>query len=456
MKNIYYLCDESNVNIVGNKFKNLQVIHDLNIPTPYACLVLQDITKEDISNILLDYEKPLIVSVRSSPNISMPGMLETILNVGFNDDIANKLLIKTNNFNFVYSNYLNFVEKFVNLSCDIGKLDYDKLGDIDYVNLINTYKQEYFNKTKTLFPEDIETQIYLSIKCIINSKYSKRCSYYLKANNIEDKLNIGVIIQKMVFGNVSDNSMSGVVFSRNPITGKNKIYGEFLYNSLGENIVNSKSNNYNISDIENTKQYTLLEEYTKKIEKYFKKVQDIEFCIENKKVYILQCRNLKLVKKIENLIIRDMIQENIISRDEVDIDDLCFILKFDEKATYKKVIAHGIPVSNGVLVGKIVFKEEDITDLNEKYILVKEYTTPDDIELINKVHGIITTKGGSTSHAAIISRNNNKVCITCISNMIVNNEQVSFNNNKLVCGDIISIDGNFGNIYMGEIPIIKE
>ncbi|MDD2377157.1 MAG: PEP/pyruvate-binding domain-containing protein [Clostridia bacterium] len=456
MKNIYYLNDESDINIVGNKFKNLQVINDLKIPTPYACLVLQDITKKDILNILLDFEKPTIVSIRSSPNISMPGMLETILNVGFNDYIADKLLLETNNFSFVYSNYLNFVEKFVNLSCNINKLDYDKLDNVDYINLINKYKQEYLNKTKTLFPEDIETQIYLSIKCIINSKYSKRCSYYIKANNIEDKLSIGVIIQKMVFGNISDNSMSGVVFSRNPITGENMLYGGFLYNSLGENIVNSKSNNYSISDIQNTEQYSLLEKYSKELEKYFKKVQDIEFCIENKKLYILQCRDLKIAKKIENIVLKDMIRVGIISKNEVDIDDLGYIEVFDEKVALGKVIGHGIPVSNGVLVGKIIFKKDDILDETEKYILVKEYTTPDDIELMNKVHGIITTKGGSTSHAAIISRNNNKVCITGISNMIVNNEYVLFNNNTLVYGDTISIDGNFGNVYMGEIPIIKE
>ncbi len=426
-------------------------------------------------------ENPLLVSVRSGARVSMPGMMDTILNLGLNDEVVEGLAALTNNPRFAYDSYRRFIQMFSDVVMqqdkskyerildqikDKKKVQYDKdLTAEDLKEIVKLFKDLYKKSQGEDFPQEPRTQLIEAVKAVFRSWDNDRANVYRRMHDIPYDWGTAVNVQCMVFGNMGDDSGTGVAFSRNPSTGENKLYGEYLMNAQGEDVVAGIRTPLPISTLEeqNPKIYKQFVDITKKLEKHNKDMQDMEFTIEKGKLYMLQTRNGKRTAKAALKVAVDLVKEKLISEKEallmLDPKQLDALLhpQFEAASLKKaKAIAEALPASPGAACGKIVFTAEKAKEQggkNGKVVLVRLETSPEDIEGMAASQGILTARGGMTSHAAVVARGMGTACVAGCSAIKFAADEKSFtlNGKKYKEGDVISFDGSTGKIYDGEV-----
>ncbi|HXH50020.1 MAG TPA: pyruvate, phosphate dikinase [Terriglobia bacterium] len=430
-----------------------------------------------LSQKLGDAENPLLVSVRSGAKFSMPGMMDTILNLGMNDMAVEAVARKTANPRFAYDSYRRFIQMFGNVVLDIPKDRFEhiltaqkkknkftldtQLSADDFKQVIEGYKQVIRKATGKDFPQDPRVQLKMAVEAVFRSWNNPRAITYRRMNKIPDGLGTGVNVQAMVFGNMGDTSGTGVGFTRNPATGENKFYGEFLMNAQGEDVVAGIRTPVPIVELQKImpEVYDQLRQITSRLEHHYKDVQDFEFTIQEGKLYMLQTRTGKRTGKAAVKIAVDLVDEKIIKRNEalmrVEPDQLNQLLHpiLDESKSLK-VIANGLPASPGAAVGRIVFTAEDAVEKGKHYpvILVRAETVPDDIHGMEVAAGILTSRGGMTSHAAVVTRGMGKCCVAGCGAAEVDEKKKQLRIGKLTLkeGDWISLDGSTGRVILGK------
>ena len=430
-----------------------------------------------------DINNPLLLSVRSGAKVSMPGMMDTVLNLGLNDKTVIGLTKKTNNPRFVHDAYRRFIQMFGDVVLGLEKKDFEnildktkkKLGiklDVDLKvedlkNIISGYKKLIRKKIGRSFPQDTFKQLEMSRDAVFESWNIPRAITYRKLNNIPDDLGTAVNVQVMVFGNMGKNSATGVGFTRNPANGKKEFYGEFLINAQGEDVVAGIRTPLPITDLrkEMPKVYKQLRKITGRLEKHYRDVQDFEFTIEERKLYMLQTRTGKRTAQAAIRIAVDMVEEKLITKEEAlmriepqQINQLLHHV-IDPKAKLE-VIATGLPASPGAAVGQVVFTAEKAVLLGEKkkkVVLVRNETCPDDIEGMHMAQGVLTVHGGMTSHAAVVARGMGKCCIAGCEEIRINEKKKKFSVDNIVIkeGDWITLNGSNGNVILGKVPTIE-
>lgn len=496
--------------LLGGKGANLAEMTNIGLPVPpgftittSACIEFYEGNKDLWENLLdqvktylkkleeelgksfSSEENPLLVSVRSGAVISMPGMMDTILNLGLNDISVEGLAKSTGNERFAYDSYRRFIQMFSDVAMEIPKVRFDhllekmkeekgveldtELDGKDLKVLVNKYKEVYLEEMKEEFPQDPMKQLELAIKAVFKSWSNPRAVIYRKLHNIPDSLGTAVNVQSMVYGNMGETSGTGVAFTRNPATGENKIFGEYLINAQGEDVVAGIRTPNHISELKDMMPeiYDEFIKYTHILEEHYKDMQDIEFTIENKKLYILQTRNGKRTTQAAIKIATDLVKEGLIGKEEailrVNPNDLNQLLhpNFDQKKLESsQVIAKGLAASPGAASGKVYFNAQDIVEANqrgEKSILVRLETSPEDIEGMVLSEGILTARGGMTSHAAVVARGMGKCCVAGCSEIRVDEENKIIRTQDLTIkeGDYISLDGSTGIVYLGEIEKVQ-
>lgn len=457
-------------------------------------------------------EKPLLVSVRSGAAISMPGMMDTILNLGINEKVVNGMIKKTNNPRFAWDAYRRFIQMFGDVAMGV---DHDKFEEIldnakhsiatrvgkpakevkdtdlnvdDLKEVVDKYKEMYKREMGEDFPEDPKVQLWHAINAVFRSWNNPRAEAYRKLNDIRNLLGTAVNVQAMVFGNMGDTSATGVCFSRNPATGENKFYGEFLINAQGEDVVAGIrdpqqitlegsldwAKNNNISEFERKGKYPSLEEvmpdvykqlvkYKDQLLKYYKDVQDMEFTIQEKKLYMLQTRSGKRTAAAAVRIAVELAEEKIISKEEAimrvnpsDLDQLLHPVFDPDAKKSATILAKGLNASPGAAVGKVVFaadRAEKQKEEGENVILVRIETSPEDIKGMNAAEGILTARGGATSHAAVVARGMGKCCVAGCSALDIDysSKSMKVGDKTVYEGDYISIDGSTGEVMLGQV-----
>jgi len=440
---------------------------------------LEDVSKKKLG----DTKDPLLVSVRSGAAISMPGMMDTVLNLGLNDITIQGVIDKTKNERFAYDSYRRFLQMFGNVVLGIEhdkfervleaiktelKVKLDTEINCDGLKkLVEEYKELIKKETGKDFPQDPELQLKTAIDAVFNSWNTKRAITYRRINKIPDDLGTAVNVQEMVFGNMGEDSGTGVGFTRNPSTGEKEYYGEYLLNAQGEDVVAGIRTPLPLSNLQNDlpKVYEELIKIVKLLEKHYKDVQDYEFTIEKGKLYLLQTRTGKRTAQAALKIAVDMVDEGIINKEEallrVEPNQLNQLLHrgIDPNAK-KEVIAKGLPASPGAAYGKVIFTADEAEELGkdgEKVILVRTETTPDDIHGMVEAQGVLTSRGGMTSHAAVVARGMGKACVAGCSVLNINleNEKISVNDITIKKGDFITIDGGKGEVFLGKVPTIE-
>ncbi|TAM82666.1 MAG: pyruvate, phosphate dikinase [Acidobacteria bacterium] len=424
-----------------------------------------------------DPENPLLVSVRSGAKFSMPGMMDTILNLGMNDRVVEAIGRKTANPRFAFDSYRRFIQMFGNVVLDISKDKFEhiltaqkkkrkftldtQLTAEDFKEVIEGYKQVIRKAIGKDFPQDPRVQLKMAIEAVFRSWNNPRANTYRRMNKIPDSLGTGVNVQAMVFGNMGDTSGTGVGFTRNPATGENKFYGEFLMNAQGEDVVAGIRTPVPIAELQKImpEVYGQLREITSRLEHHYKDVQDFEFTIQEGKLYMLQTRTGKRTGKAAVKIAVDLVEEGIITSNEalmrVDPDQLNQLLHpiLDESKPLK-VIASGLPASPGAAVGRIVFTAEDAVEKGKQHpvILVRAETVPDDIHGMEVAAGILTSRGGMTSHAAVVTRGMGKCCVAGCAAAEVDEKKKQLRIGKLTLkeGDWVSLDGSTGRVILGK------
>ena len=424
-----------------------------------------------------DLYNPLLVSVRSGARASMPGMMDTILNLGLNDEVVVAFAKKTNNPRFAYDSYRRFIQMYSDVVMEVGKKYFEQLIDEmkekkgvkldteldanDLKELAEKFKAEYKDKLGEEFPQDPKMQLMGAIKAVFRSWDNPRAIYYRRMNDIPSDWGTAVNVQSMVFGNTGDTSGTGVAFTRNPATGEKKLFGEFLMNAQGEDVVAGVRTPQTIDQLaevmpEAYKQFT---DICAKLEYHYRDMQDMEFTIEDKKLYMLQTRNGKRTAAAAMKIACDLVDEGMITEEEavamIDPKSLDSLLHptFDPAALKKaKVIGTGLAASPGAACGKIVFSAETATDWAKngtKVVLVRLETSPEDIEGMHYAQGVLTVRGGMTSHAAVVARGMGTCCVSGCGAIKMNEEAKTFElaGKTYKEGDWISIDGSTGNIY---------
>jgi len=427
-------------------------------------------------------KKPLLFSVRSGAKFSMPGMMDTILNLGLNDKIVEAVAEETKNHRFAYDSYRRFIQMFGNVVLGIAKEEFEdflsimkeKIGVIydkdleaeDLRKIISQYQKLIKEKTKKEFPQDVWQQLIMARDAVFKSWGNARAQTYRRMNRISDKLGTAVNIQAMVFGNLGDHSATGVGFTRNPATGENKFYGEYLINAQGEDVVAGVRTPQPIEKLakEMPKVYQQLRKITARLEKHFRDIQDFEFTVENGKLFILQTRNGKRTAQAAVRTAVEMVKEKMISKEEAilrvdagQIDQLLHPI-IDPK-TKIEIIARGLPASPGAAVGKIFFTADDavLHGGKEPVILVRAETCPDDIHGMEAAQGILTSRGGMTSHAAVVARGMGKCCIAgCESAKInVKNKKLIIDKHIFEEGDWLTLNGSSGEVILGKVATVK-
>ncbi|MEM4330498.1 MAG: pyruvate, phosphate dikinase [Candidatus Pacearchaeota archaeon] len=445
---------------------------------------LEELEKET-GKKLGDKKNPLLVSVRSGAASSMPGMMDTILNLGLNDITVEVLAKNTKNERFAYDSYRRFIQMFGDVVMGVEhslfeeilqrvkdkkgvKLDIE-LEARDLKEVVVEYKKLIKKETGKDFPQDVFLQLEMAIKAVFDSWNNPRAITYRRLNNITGLLGTAVNIQEMVFGNMGEDSGTGVCFTRNPSTGENVFYGEYLMNAQGEDVVAGIRTPESIQKLaeQQPNVYQQLLEIRKKLETHYKDMQDIEFTIERGKLYILQTRNGKRTAQAAVKIAVDLVKEGIITKEEallkVDAESINQLLHKrlnPESKKKKKLIAKGLPASPGAAVGKVVFSAEKAFDLaqeGEKVILVRVETSPEDIEGMHAAQGVLTSRGGMTSHAAVVARGMGKCCVVGCSDIKVSERERIIEVGDLIIkeGDIISLDGSTGEVFLGEVELIE-
>ncbi len=516
MKKLVYLFNEGNAKmsqLLGGKGANLSEMTNLGMPVPpgfiittQACVkyysdrekISKNLEKqiyislekleEQTGKKLGDNKKPLLISIRSGARASMPGMMDSILNLGINDEVVNSIAVK--NKRFAYDSYRRFIQMYSDVVKGISSNLFEKaienkkteknleqdteLDENDLLDLVNTFKNIYKNETGENFIQDPKKQLLEAVEAVFKSWNNSRAITYRKINNIPDDWGTAVNIQQMVFGNMGNDCGTGVAFSRSPSTGENKVFGEFLINAQGEDVVAGIRTPESLDQLKefDERSYEKFIKYAKKLENHYKDVQDMEFTIEHGKLYILQTRNAKRTAEASLKIAVDMVEEKIISKSEAimrimpnQVEQLLHP-RFEPKSLKNaKKIVKGLPASPGASFGKIVFSADRAKELiknNEKeLILVRLETSPEDIEGMVICNGILTVRGGMTSHAAVVARGMGKCCISGCSEISIDEDKKTLTVNKenensidLKEGDFISLDGSTGDVYFGKIDTI--
>ncbi|CCY46820.1 pyruvate phosphate dikinase [Firmicutes bacterium CAG:822] len=509
MKKYVYLFDEGNKdlrNLLGGKGANLAEMTNMGLPVPYgltvtteACnlyfsdgeLLNENVQKQILKGIkrieektgkkLGDENNPLLLSVRSGSPISMPGMMDTILNLGLNDKIASALAKDEDSKRFIYDSYRRLIMMFADVVKGKGKDKFEEyltkykeekkvkndldLTANDMVLLTETFKALYKKLVKEEFPQEPLLQLMQAVTAVFRSWHNKRAEVYRQMNNIPDTLGTAVNVQEMVYGNLSEISLTGVAFSRNPANGEDKLYGEYLVKAQGEDIVAGVRTplSIDILEKENLKIYNELKGYSKLLEKHYKDMQDMEFTVENGKLYMLQTRNGKRTPVASLNIAIDMANEKLITQKEalmrLDPKEISGMLhkSFDMNVLAKiKPMTKGLPASPGAVSGQICFNTDEVKEKYDKKIstiLVREETSPEDIEAMKYANGILTVRGGMTSHAAVVARGIGKCCISGCENAVVDEKKkiMTINGKQYSSNDYLSLDGTTGNVYEGVI-----
>ena len=511
-KKYVYLFKEGNASmreLLGGKGANLAEMTNLGLPIPQgftitteACIeyynndeTVSDTIKSQIFNSLRELENitgkkfgnpenPLLVSVRSGARASMPGMMDTILNLGLNEEVVEAMAKK--NERFAYDSYRRFIQMFSDVVMEIPKPLFEKAIDEmkekrgvkldteltaeDLKELVKEFKEIYLKEHGSEFPLNPEEQLIEAVTAVFRSWNNPRAITYRRLNDIPSSWGTAVNVQEMVFGNMGEDCGTGVAFSRNPATGENKIFGEYLMNAQGEDVVAGIRTPLPIETLKETdmEAYQDFVMYATMLEKHYKDMQDMEFTIENGKLYFLQTRNGKRTATAALQIAVDLVNEGMITEKEavlrVEPNQLDQLLhpNFDqEKLKKAKVIAKGLAASPGAATGKVVFTAEDALEKHNNgekdLILVRLETSPEDIDGMNVCHGILTVRGGMTSHAAVVARGMGTCCVSGCSDVSVNEEEKTFtvNGNLYHEGDWISLDGTTGNVYGEKIDTVN-
>ncbi|MBD1152181.1 pyruvate, phosphate dikinase [Pelagibacterales bacterium SAG-MED22] len=451
--------------------------------------------EKEVSKKFGDLKNPLLLSVRSGARVSMPGMMDTILNLGLNDKTVKALASKTLNGRFAKDSYRRFIQMYGNVVMGVEGYHFEELienykltkgvlldtdlDENDWDGLIEDFKRTVKEKANKDFPQDVHEQLLGAISAVFLSWDSKRAKIYRKLNHIPAEWGTAVNVQSMVFGNMGDDCATGVVFTRNPSDGENEIYGEYLINAQGEDVVAGTRTPQYITkkarqkakvkapSMEESmpKVYKQLYKILKKLEKHYKDMQDVEFTVENKKLWMLQTRSGKRTAKSAVKIAVDMVKEKLILKKEailrIDPHSLDTLLHptLDEKSTIN-VIANGLPASPGAASGKVVFTSDEaerLTSMMQDTILVRVETSPEDIQGMHAAKGILTARGGMTSHAAVVARGMGRPCVSGSSEIDINYENKSFKTSLMEIkeGDIITIDGSTGRIIEGSVATVK-
>ena len=432
-----------------------------------------------------DNSDPLLVSVRSGARVSMPGMMDTILNLGLNDVSVKGFAQKTNNPRFAYDSYRRFIQMFSDVVMEVPKSKFEKIIDEikeqkgvkfdidldvnDMKKLIKRFKALYKEAIGQDFPQEPATQLLEAVKAVFRSWDNPRANVYRRMNDIPGDWGTAVNIQTMVFGNMGNTSGTGVAFTRNPATGAKGIYGEYLIDAQGEDVVAGVRTPQAISKLEEDMPgcYSEFINLAHKLESHYRDMQDMEFTIQEGKLYFLQTRNGKRTAEAAINIACDLVEEGMITPEEallrIEAKSLDQLLHptFDAKALKEgKVIGHALPASPGSAAGKVYFTAEDAKNAaanGERVILVRLETSPEDIEGMHAAEGILTARGGMTSHAAVVARGMGTCCVSGCNELKVKEEEKEFELNGTVYheGDYISLDGSTGTIYEGDIPTVE-
>ena len=507
-------------NFLGGKGANLSEMGRMGLPVPPGFTISTEVCKifykdkkklskkiinqikqelktveKDVSKKFGDNKNPLLLSVRSGARVSMPGMMDTILNLGLNDKTVDALSRKTSNGRFAKDSYRRFIQMYGNVVMGVEGYHFEELienykltkgvlldtdlDENDWDGLIEDFKKTVKEKSGKNFPQDVFEQLLGAISAVFLSWESNRAKVYRKLNQIPSEWGTAVNVQSMVFGNMGDDCATGVVFTRNPSDGANDIYGEYLINAQGEDVVAGtrtpqyitkkarKSAGVDALSMEEAmpKVYKQLDQILKKLEKHYKDMQDVEFTVENQKLWMLQTRSGKRTSKSAVKIAVDMVKEKLISKKEavlrIDPHSLDTLLHptLDEK-TKIEVIANGLPASPGAASGKVVFSSDEAERLNgmmQDTILVRVETSPEDIHGMHAAKGILTARGGMTSHAAVVARGMGRPCVSGSSEIEINYDDKYFKTASQIIkeGDVITIDGSTGRVILGEVPTVQ-
>ncbi|MBI5229123.1 pyruvate, phosphate dikinase [Candidatus Micrarchaeota archaeon] len=458
--------------------------HNKNPPAEFDAQVkekLQELEKKT-GKKFGDPENSLLVSVRSGARASMPGMMDTILNLGLNDETLKGIVKKTGNESFAYNAFRRFIQMFGGVVLGVEKAKFEELLeevkhsrkvkldtelDADGWNeVVSKYKELVEKETGKPFPSDPTVQLKMAINAVFSSWNNPRAITYRKLNKIPDDWGTAVNVQAMVFGNMGNDSGTGVAFTRNPSTGEKKLYGEYLMNAQGEDVVAGIRTPQPIAQLEkeNPRVYAEFKKIAELLERHYKDMQDMEFTIEKGKLYMLQTRNGKRTGKASVRIAVDMVDEGLITTEEAllrviptDLNQLMH-KSVDPKAK-AEVIAAGLAASPGAAVGQIVFDAEEAVEWAEqkkKVILVRPETTPDDIHGMVAAQGILTSRGGMTSHAAVVARGMGKCCVSGAESVKadIKNKTVTAGGHTLKEGDWITLDGTTGRVMLGQVPLV--
>ena len=437
--------------------------------------------ESELGKKLGSIENPLLVSVRSGAVISMPGMMDTILNLGLNDNTVVGLAKATDNERFAYDSYRRFIQMFSDVAMEVPKYKFENVLDkykeqngfkfdteltTEHLKaIVEEFKAIYKAEVKEDFPQEPKKQLMLAVEAVFRSWNNPRAIVYRKLNDIPNNLGTAVNVQSMVFGNMGDNSGTGVAFTRDPATGENKLLGEYLINAQGEDVVAGIRTPQKIATLENIMPdiYKQFVETADKLEKHYRDMQDIEFTIEKGKLFLLQTRNGKRTAKSAINVAVDLVNEGLITKEEaimrVEPNQLDQLLhpKFEDKSLKEaKVLAKGLPASPGAASGKIYFTADDVVEASKdgtETILVRQETSPEDIEGMVSAQGILTARGGMTSHAAVVARGMGKCCVAGCGEIKVSEVAKTIEVGDMVLkeGDYISLDGSTGVVYLGNV-----
>ena len=507
-----YLFSEGNGSmreLLGGKGANLAEMTNLGMPVPQGFTVTTEACtqyyndgrqiNEEIQAQIYEYlgkmeeicgkkfadkENPLLVSVRSGARASMPGMMDTILNLGLNDDVVVGFAKFTGNERFAYDSYRRFIQMFSDVVMELPKSEFEKIIDEkkaergvkqdveldadDMKDLVKRFKAFYLEKKGEEFPQDPKVQLMEAVKAVFRSWDNPRANVYRRMNEIPYDWGTAVNVQQMVFGNSGDRSGTGVAFTRNPATGEKALFGEYLINAQGEDVVAGVRTPSPISKLkeEMPEVYDEFASIADRLEKHYKDMQDMEFTIENGKLFMLQTRNGKRTAAAALKIAVDLVHEGMIDEEEavlrVEPQQLDALLhpQFDPEALKKaQIIGKGLAASPGAACGKIVFTAEETKEWaarGEKVVLVRRETSPEDIEGMQSAEGILTVRGGMTSHAAVVARGMGTCCVSGCGDIVVDYDKKCFTLGGKTYheGDYISIDGTTGNIYGEAIPTV--
>lgn len=501
--------DETMRELLGGKGANLAGMSKLGMPVPYgftitteACnqyyednetindgikaqiMEYLDLLEKKSGKRLGDEANPLLVSVRSGARASMPGMMDTILNLGMNKTVAETVANLTNNERFAYDSYRRFIQMYSDVVMGLSKKRFEEIIDEvkaergisddldlnaeDMKKLVELFKAFYKNELKSEFPEDPKEQLMGAIEAVFRSWNNPRAIYYRKMNDIPSSWGTAVNVQMMVFGNMGNDCGTGVAFTRNPSTGENKLYGEFLMNAQGEDVVAGIRTPQKIDQLKKVAPgaYDDFVAITKKLETHYRNMQDMEFTIEKGKLFMLQTRNGKRTAQAALKIACDMVDEGMITIDEAlmmvepqQLDSLLHPMFDADELKKAEPIASALPASPGAACGQIVFSAEEAiqeASRNHKVILVRLETSPEDIEGMHVSQGILTVRGGMTSHAAVVARGMGACCVSGCGDIKMHDDEGYFEIDgvKYHRGDWISLDGSTGNIYGSAIKTV--